>query len=169
VFHFQLKGHKESNEFDHVKGNLLTNGIRTLSSWPRKVEGDVPADCPPQIESLFVQAVNCIRQGSWDAAGMTFRKVVDVSTKLLDPSLSVQNLAKRIDELESRGKLTSDIRDWAHEVRLDGNEAAHEDEPFSREQAESLNVFVEAYLRYIYTLPSLVAKSRRSRQSVEAA
>lgn len=94
---------------------------------------------------------------------MTFRKVIDVSTKLLDPSLAKKALAFRIDDLEKSGKLTADIKAWAHEIRLDGNNAAHEDDPFTREQAESLRFFVDAYLRYIYTLPKMVERSRENR------
>lgn len=47
---------------------------------------------------------------------------------------------------------------WAHEVRLGGNEAAHEDEPFSKEDAESLRNFIENFLTYAFTLPSAVKR-----------
>jgi hypothetical protein len=166
IFLFHL--HKHTSDFDlvnKVNGNLVFNGLRALDSWPQTSHDDMPENIPEQLSGLLSQAIRCLRQAAWDAAGMTFRKVIDVSTKLLDPSLSKKALAFRIDDLENSGKLTSDIKDWAHEIRLDGNDAAHEDDPFTREQAEALHSFVDAYLRYIYTLPKMVERSRHRRNA----
>jgi Domain of unknown function (DUF4145) len=163
IFLLHLRKHSADYDFNAASGNLQTNDLTISRSWPDKVDNHVPDDLPPPIESLFVQALNCVRQGAWDAAGMTFRKVIDVSTKLLDKTSANKKLANRIDDLAEKGKITLDLKDWAHEVRLDGNEAAHEDEPFSKDQAESLSTFVEAYLKYIYTFPALVQKNRTAR------
>ncbi len=163
IFLFRLNNHTSDYDFNKANGNLTSNGLHIMHSWPQTTNDDIPEDIPEQLLTLLLQAIKCLRQGAWDAAGMTFRKVIDISTKLLDPSLAKKPLAFRIDDLEKSGKLTADIKAWAHEIRLDGNNAAHEDDPFTRDQAESLRSFVDAYLRYIYTLPKMVERSRENR------
>ena len=95
---------------------------------------------------------------------MTLRKTLEISTKGIDQSLASKPLARRIDDLHASGKLTQDIKDWAHEIRLNGNEATHDEDPFTSEQVDSLRKFVEAYLRYTYSLPALVAENRQKRK-----
>jgi hypothetical protein len=164
VFQLRLTKHNADYAFDKAVGDLKSNGIYVMRRWPGEVGDGVPADVPDNIADLYRQAVLCSRQQARDAAGMTLRKTLEVSTKTLEPSLAGKSLASRIDALHGAQKLTADIRDWAHEIRLDGNEAAHDEAPFSRDQVASLIQFVEAYIRYIYTLPALVSKSRLKRE-----
>jgi hypothetical protein len=134
-----------------------------IAHWPSNIADEIPADVPDAIASLYRQALLCHRQGAWDAAGMTLRKTLEVSTKTLDTNLASKTLAARIEALYDSQKLTADIKDWAHEIRLDGNAAVHESESFDAAQVEGLKQFTEAYLRYIYTLPALVESSRKRR------
>jgi hypothetical protein len=67
---------------------------------------------------------------------------------------------KRIDEMRSDGALTQDLAEWAHEIRSEGNEAAHEEEPFTEEDARSLKDFCEYFLIYTYTLPKRIELRR---------
>lgn len=94
-----------------------------------------------------------------------FRKALDVATVELDPSLSPLKLVRRIDSLADRHLITPALREWAHEVRLDGNEAAHEpDEPTSEEIGQ-LGEFTEMFLVYAFTMPGRVAARRTQRDS----
>jgi hypothetical protein len=53
--------------------------------------------------------------------------------------------------------------DWSHEVRLDGNEAVHGEDPETGQDAETLQRFVEAFLTYSFTLPEMVKENRAKR------
>lgn len=163
IFKLCLTRHVPAHDFINTSGDIQSNGMLIADAWPRIVSDQVPADVPEQVGSLFRQAQTCIRQMAWDAAGMTLRKTLEVSTKGLDPTLACKSLAARIDALHTNGKLTADVRDWAHEIRLDGNNAVHDEEPFTPEQTENLRAFVESYLRYTYSLPALVAQNRAKR------
>jgi hypothetical protein len=46
------------------------------------------------------------------------------------------------------------MKKWAHHVRLDANEAAHEVEEFSDDDAKTLRTFAEMFLTYAFTLPA---------------
>jgi hypothetical protein len=163
IFQIRFTKHSASYDFSKAFGDLQSNGMYLIVSWPNNIVDNIPEDVPENVESLYRQARLCFRQQAWDAAGMTLRKALDVSTKGLDPSLSGKSLAARIDALHKNGSLTSEIRDWAHEIRLDGNEAAHEEDPTTPEQVASLIEFSNAYLRYVYTLPALVKRNRKRR------
>jgi len=92
------------------------------------------------------------------------RKVVDVSTQQLlgEKSKDYRDIRGRIDALAADNKLTPDLKDWAHQVRLGGNDAAHDLDPFTPEEADELLNFAELYLTYVYTLPGRL-KERRER------
>ena len=42
-----------------------------------------------------------------------------------------------------------------------GNEAAHEEEPFTEGDARALHAFTDLVLRYLFTLPGMMAAARR--------
>jgi hypothetical protein len=96
------------------------------------------------------------------------RKVVDVSTQQLlgEQAKNFGTIRDRIDALAAKNALTPDLKDWAHQVRLGGNDAAHDEEPYTREEAVELLDFVELYLTYVYTLPGRL-KERRDRAENE--
>jgi hypothetical protein len=102
--------------------------------------------------------VSSLDTGSFDAAGMMFRKALESATKILDPDSANARLVRRIDLLAEAQKITPDLAQWAHEIRLGGNDAAHEEEPFTQEEAEELRNFIENFLRYAFTLPSAVRR-----------
>jgi len=87
-----------------------------------------------------------------------YRKCLDLATKELDSTLAGKKLAARIDALHARGALTEDLKQWAHAVRLDGNDAAHEEDELSIEEIKQLASFTELFLQYTFTLPAQVAK-----------
>ncbi len=90
---------------------------------------------------------------------MMSRKVLEIAVKTLNPSGSGK-LYKRIEQLYDLGKITDDLKDWAHIIRDDGNEAAHEEEPVSPEFADELFFFVKLFLMYTFTMPGMVQEKK---------
>ena len=97
--------------------------------------------------------------GNWDAAGTMFRKAIDVGLKIKFPEIKGK-LYIRIKKAEEARGLTPELAAWAHQIRLDGNDAAHEEEPFTKEEAESLHTFTDLVLRYLFTLPGMLAEAQ---------
>ena len=73
--------------------------------------------------------------------------------------------AARIDALHAAGKLTDALAAWAHLVRLDGNDATHEEKELSEAEIEQLRQFSKLFLTYSFTLPSKVATWRKAAES----
>ncbi|MBI4968850.1 MAG: DUF4145 domain-containing protein [Rhodospirillales bacterium] len=106
-------------------------------------------------------------RGNWDACGMAGRKALDLATKHLDQSLADTKLVGRIDALAEAHRITPDLKEWAHEVRRLGNDAAHEDDPFSKDDAEALIKFTRTFLEYAFTLPGSLAKRRAEKAKTD--
>ncbi|PIW55628.1 MAG: hypothetical protein COW16_05100 [Sphingomonadales bacterium CG12_big_fil_rev_8_21_14_0_65_65_10] len=76
-------------------------------------------------------------------------------------------LFKRINFMVEENLLTKAMGDWSHEIRLDGNDAVHDEEPETESDAIAMHKFAEAFLRYSFSLPSMVARNRAKRDVAE--
>lgn len=147
------------HDLTNLPGSLESYADVTLGrQWPVAPSGSAPKDSPENVAKFFEQGTSSLEVGNFDAAGMMFRKALESATKILDPEASKMPLIKRIDALAACQKLTEDMAKWAHEVRIGGNEAAHDDDPFSETDANDLRNFVENFLRYAFTMPSAVRR-----------
>jgi len=146
-----------------------TFGFVTNDWRPSKAPIDIPSNLPDDVEKSFSEGCNVIGISSDSACGM-FRKALDIATKDLskDSDGTPWKLEKRIDKLSNDGKITKDIAEWAHQIRIDGNDALHENNA-SKEDAEALRDLTRYVLTYIYTLPEQVRvakeKSVRSKSA----
>jgi hypothetical protein len=149
-----------------LKGNIeLSPHHSVLKEYPLPHATASPEYLPNNIDKFFLQSANSLKAGNFDASSMMSRKVLEVAVKTLNPEGS-GNLYKRIEQLSDLGKITEELKDWAHIIRDDGNEAAHEEEPVTLEFANELLSFTEMFLMYTFTMPGMVA-SRRSDEHVE--
>ena len=128
---------------------------------PTPFDATAPEYTPASVANFFGQGMDNLH-GNWDAAGTMFRKALDVGLKAKFPDISrTLSLFQRIEKAEETGGLTPELAEWAHQIRLDGNDAAHEEEPFSKEDAENLHTFTDLVFRYLFTLPGMLAKAQQ--------
>ncbi len=128
---------------------------------PKSIEA--PSSLPTNIENFYLQAAKSLNSGNHDASAMMSRKVLEVAVKTLQPDGS-GNLYRRIEALAEAGIITPEIKDWAHIIRDDGNEAAHEEEPVSPEFSGEILSFAEMFLMYTFTMPGMVAERRHDNE-----
>ncbi|CAA2143713.1 DUF4145 domain-containing protein [Hyphomicrobium sp. ghe19] len=142
---------------------------RVIAMFPEQPEaGMAPDFTPDNIASFFNQGSRSLESGDFDLAGMGFRKAIDTATKKLIREINPEDLnarlgdtfVKRIEWLHSKGKLTEQIKDWSHIVRLEGNEAAHEEDLYKKEDAAQLQHFTEMFLQYVFTMPRKIQAYR---------
>jgi len=144
-------------------GDVLNMGWAIEKFWPEPPGPLIPELLPPDVERVYLQAErNFPIKGNEEAAGTMYRKALDIALKKIDPSLSGM-LGPRIKKLAEAGMLTTDIAEWAGTVRDVGNDAAHEEEPITREELIQLRSFSEMLLRYLFSLPGAVKKRRGER------
>ena len=144
-----------SNAFTGDLAKILAG----ITMFPSRVPIDVPGNVPNEVARVFRQGADNRRRRNLDAAAMAYRKAIDVATKLLCTKYDVKiegDLNGRIERLKAAEKLTSELAGWAHAVRLDGNDGAHETEEPTSEMIDSLHYFTHTFLLYAFTLPKMV-------------
>lgn len=69
-----------------------------------------------------------------------------------------------------RNRVTEELKDWAHEVRLAAREAAHPDElgEITQEEAKQSLDFMDAFLDYAVALPERRRRQREQGDEGEA-
>lgn len=124
-----------------------------------------PEHVPENIKIVFDEATTCLSINCYTASGAMFRLCLDITTKELlkewleinkppahQPNSDQKNkLFNRIEFLITNGVIPSDLKEYAHHIRLDGNEAAHAGST-EKEEAEDLLDFSELFLERIYTM-----------------
>jgi predicted RNA-binding Zn-ribbon protein involved in translation (DUF1610 family) len=146
----------------------LKLGWTLANSYPKPQPSKCPSDTPEDLKRIFLQAANALKRQDPDASGAMSRKVLDVSTQQLlgEESKNYKTIHDRINALASANRLTPDLKDWAHQLRIGGNDAAHDAAPFTQEEADELLDFAELYLTYVYTLPERLKKRRAKKTPV---
>jgi len=101
-------------------------------------------------------------KGNEEAAGTMYRKALDVGLKIIDASVT-GTLKARIETLVKQHRLTPSLGEWAEQIRLLGNETAHETDEPTREEIKALRNFSDLVLRYLFTLPAMLEARRKAK------
>jgi hypothetical protein len=146
-------------------------GFRLVETYPKPTPTRIPQHVPQPLTRYYQQAADALKRRDWDASGAMSRKVIDVSTKMQlgTEEKKYRDNRQRIDALAAAGDITDDLKDWAHQIRIGGNEAVHDEDPFQEVEAADLVNFTELYLTYVYTLPGQLKARRERREMAPAA
>ncbi|MGW8306350.1 MAG: DUF4145 domain-containing protein [Achromobacter pulmonis] len=155
--------YKPSQLHGDILNQVASKGIEVRRIVPEGHPVSIPGHCPENISKAFLQASSAIRRAEWDSAGAMDRRALELTTKNLAPELAGKTLAARINALADAGKLTADLKEWAHSLRFLGNDAVHEEEGISEEEAIQGHELTRFILTYVYTLPTQVAAARQMR------
>jgi hypothetical protein len=137
-------------------GDLLDDKWQVLEFWPTPPAPAIPEHIPDAVGRALLQAErNAVTAGNEEAAGIMYRKALDLAITSIAADVK-GNLKSRIEKLVERHDLTPSLGDWANQIRVLGNEAAHEEEPPTRDDLEALRGFTGLVLQYLFTLPAQV-------------
>lgn len=151
----------------HSGNALINDHWQVIAFSPTSQAISAPPHCKEIVSRTYKQAMIAMEAGAWMPAAMALRKVLEVATKELDDSLAKMNLDKRIDALYDAGRLPDGLREFAHLIRLEGNDAAHESSEVEKEEAKQLQDFVELFLKYVFSLPGEVRAAVARHPSLE--
>lgn len=118
---------------------------------------------PANISEYFVEAKRNLVYRNWNSAAIMSRSVLQAIMR--DFGAEGRNLEQEIDNLANKRIITDAMKDWAHHIRLIGNEVVHPDPTAPRaseEEARDIVRFTEAFMMYVYTIPWDM-KSQRDR------
>jgi hypothetical protein len=149
-------GHLAINQLMGAEGDIADFKWTIKQFWPSPPGPVIPDLLPPEVERVYLQAErNFSIAGNEEAAGTMYRKALDIGLKTIDPAIT-GTLKGRIAKLVSQAKLTPSLGEWANQIRLLGNETAHEIDQPTRDELEALRNFSDLVMRYLFTLPKMV-------------
>jgi Domain of unknown function (DUF4145) len=127
--------------------------------FPEHKEPEIPADIPGNVRKAFKTALRNLRhEEDANAAAIMFRRSIEMAVKDLNPD-GKGNLKERIAQLDPN-LATQAMKDWGDHVRLQANDATHEEDDFSKQDAATLHTFAKMFLTYAYTLPKALRRAK---------
>lgn len=122
---------------------------------------------PPSIRTDFEEALKCFGISAFRATGVMARRALQCCC--LDKGAKKGTLQHQIDWLFGQGIITKNLKDWAHEVRLVGNDAAHprkpgQDKPISQDDAKAILELLKQFTNVLYVAPAIAEETKKSRQ-----
>ena len=123
--------------------------------YPNRNEGRVPIRdihlLPTDIERIYAETLKAMNGGQPVLSGIGIRALIETTTK--ERNANGNDLKEKIDSLVTQGVLTKDGANILHQLRVLGNEAAHEVKPHSTDQLNLAMDVIEHLLQGVYILP----------------
>lgn len=143
---------------------LEETGYKVRIVLPEPANSALPSHLSPAVRKAYNAACkNARMEDCEDAAAIMFRRAIETAIKEKFPDLQ-GSLIKRIDALSNKGDLPEAMKDWAHEIRLIGNDGAHEIGGVTKAEVSAAHGFADSFLRYLISLPEEVRLRREKKQ-----
>ncbi len=169
VVRLETEREQSANDLINWEGHPRKCGFKVVEVHPKPQRITAPEHVPDAMARDYKEAMDSLRRGKWTSAGIMFRRVLERSTLELEPDgedFSKKTLRERIDALAEQYAITPAMKEWAHIIRLEGNEAAH-GATFDEPSTKQLQEFTELFLIYAFTLPARVAEARQGAEGNE--
>ena len=119
------------------------------------------------IKSAYDQASRSFSASLFEPCVLMCRKCLEATCKIL--GAKGRDLKSKLQSLLDGGHIDSRLLNWAHEIRLIGNEAAHNpDTKVTKREARDVLDFTEAILIYVFFLTSRFDAFRARRANSQA-
>lgn len=128
--------------------------------WPKRTSVAAPEHVPLPVAKRFLEGEEAYSRHSWNAAVAMYRSALDIATKALPGVPAGQTFFKRLAWLHENHRITPDMKDWADHVRIEGNDALHDEDEYTEADAKPLRLFTEMFLKYVFELPGEVQAFR---------
>ena len=120
-----------------------------------------PEHWPSDVGRHWLQAKRSLETSNWDAAALMARSSVQLAIRR--SGATGKNLFDEINDLGTKGLLPPIMVEWAHEVRVLGNDNAHPtpDAPGTLpKDAAAVVEYLSMLLKVLYDLPHQIASHR---------
>ena len=138
-----------------------------LKIYPTPLPKPLHEKTPEFVKKDLEEAYQCFSVSAFRATGVLARRALQLCC--LEKGAPDVKLQEQIDSLLKKSIITKDLNDWAHEVRLTGNDAAHppkditKDVPIERDEAEDILLLLEKFIDVLYIAPTLAEERRQKR------
>lgn len=122
---------------------------------PGVVPGNEVNAVPEDVNALYREARKCVSIGANTSAVLACRKLL-MSIAVAQGAEAGAPFVAYVNYLADKGYVPPNGRGWVDHIRNKGNEANHEIQLMSQEDAKELILFAEMLLKFIYEFPSKV-------------
>lgn len=130
--------------------------------YPNPLPSPTDERIPENIRLDLDEAKQCNSIHAFRACAVMARRAIQSTA--IAKGATKEDLVSQINELESNGVITNDLKEWATVVRWVGNDAAHPNKDIvSQEDAEDILNLVEQFLNVIFVTPALAQEKRKKR------
>lgn len=153
------------SKFYEIPGEVCApQGVRVLYPCDRNISMD---GMPETVSRAYAAAARSYKVGLYEPCVIMCRKCIEALCQELGAKKG--NLKERLGKLQKNGQIDQKLLTWADELRLIGNDAAH-DLDIVIEQVDALNAleFVEAILMYAFSLTRKFEEFKKRRASKTA-
>ena len=185
-FYVAPDGQRKYDYYDRVASLLCRNCNQPIIVLEEKYVGDKPAkdfiasgsvawqgffwwpfpnisyseEVPTTIQKIIQEAKVAYAAQCFRSSAVMARRALEAIT--VDKGELDGKLVQRIKNLVSAGTIDKNLGDWANEVRLIGNTAAHFDpaDDVAKEDANQIIMFIDQLINYIYIMPAVISKRR---------
>jgi len=129
---------------------------------PRGMPEPMP-DLPSDLQDDRREAWSCYYGGDYRAAVIMGRAAVQRAVRMLNAQGA--GLKAEINDLEQKHVITSSLKDFAHETRIAGDDAAHPTTlgKVDRDEAKESLDFMDEFLEHTVALPARRAARKQAR------
>jgi len=118
---------------------------------------------PDEVRRSYESGLSCFETGNYEPCVIMCRKCVEAVSTLLGKTTG--SLQKRLSCLRDEGLIESKLYSWADELRLIGNDAAHDfNVLITKDDAQDTLEFLEALLLYVFVLDRRFQSFRQRRK-----
>lgn len=154
--------------------NYKYGGKKIIGQFPSaiRIDSNFSGSVPKEILEDFESALKCFEFDEYRPTVAMCRRALQASV-LEQGADSKKDLVDQIDELNKTkpDRFTTDIKDWAHNIRIFGNWGAHPDKDglkdVNQEIAKEVIDFLKSYFHYVYVMPQKVANARLKQKPQE--
>jgi Domain of unknown function (DUF4145) len=138
---------EEELHLDSGLNETFWDKVKTI--YPTKLFHINPV-IPEKLQKALLECIQCYKAGANTATAIMCRRTLEGFCKL--KGAEEKNLEKSIKKLKDDGSINEQLYEWANQLRLVGNEAAHdiESEFFSLDAKDILD-FTIAILDFTYS------------------
>ncbi len=141
-------------------GGLVTASATQFDQPAREIfpsSPEINEDIPDRAKSYLEQAVASIHA----PAGAVMLAASSVDAMLKEKNYKTGSLYERIEQAVQDNLLTTEMANWAHEVRLDANDQRHADDDATlpnENDAQKVIDFTTAIAEYLFVLPARIQR-----------
>ncbi|MBK0415219.1 DUF4145 domain-containing protein [Chromobacterium haemolyticum] len=144
----------------NLTGADALNLVRSIAIFPKPEAIEIPKNLPDNVSRAFIDSAKARKSRLFSPACASYRRTMELALKGFAPEIEAWKLEKRIDKLAAEHRITPALQEWAHQLRLDGNEAIHGDDEADEELCTQMHELTRFLLIYLYSLPAQIEQAK---------